>query len=265
MSIRLASTQLLAPGILLSQYAGHGVRGDAIPSTGTHGPAPLYAWLTLPADAANEYRWAVTTPPAVGDLVIFEDGSYSYTPPPATVDLLESFDFDAWENGSLLGSATYTITIGSTGVTLSVADAAHGHSADNITLAASGSTSLTVADAAHGHTVDGLTLTAASVLAIQEALHAHAADAITLDAASGPVLLLADGLHAHTADGLTLTVQAWLVVAEARHVHRADNVALTFVGPIVLSAPPSGHGSAMTRRTTSAGRSRPAQLNSRTR
>jgi hypothetical protein len=115
MSLRADTTQLLSGCLVASLYPGHGVLGDDIPPTGAHGAAPLYAWLSLPADAANEYRWAVTTPPSVGDLVIFEDGSYSYTPPPATVDLLESFDFDAWENGTLLGSATYTITIGSPG------------------------------------------------------------------------------------------------------------------------------------------------------
>ncbi len=154
---------------------------------------------------------------------------------------------------------------GSSNVTLSVADATHGHAVDNITLSASGVTALTVADAAHGHTVDGLTLTAGSVLAIQEALHAHAADNLTLDASGAPTLQVIDGLHAHTADGVALTVVAWLTVSDARHVHRADNLALTFVGPTVLSAPPSGHGPAMSARTTSAGRSRPAQLNSRTR
>ena len=59
------SSSLVSGAWLSSEFRGHGVRGDAIPPTGAHGPAPLYAWLSLPADAANEYRWAITTPPAI--------------------------------------------------------------------------------------------------------------------------------------------------------------------------------------------------------
>ena len=59
------SSSLISGAWLSSEFRGHGVRGDAIPPTGAHGPAPLYAWLTLPADAANEYRWAITTPPVI--------------------------------------------------------------------------------------------------------------------------------------------------------------------------------------------------------
>lgn len=176
--------------------------------------------------------------------------------------------------------------------TLAVADALHDHAADNVVLGVAGATNLTVADATHSHTVDGLTLTAASVLAIQDALHAHAADNITLDASGAIPLLVAEALHAHTSDGVALTVDAWLVVADALHGHAAENVQLDDGGGtatvltvadalhahwadklslsplypvVVLSASPIGHGPAMGRRTASAGRRRPSQLNSRTR
>lgn len=115
MSIRLASAQLVTPGILLSAYASHGVRGDAVPSTGTHGNSPLFNDLALPADAAKEYRWSIVTPPAVGTLTPYEDGSYSYTPPGGTVNLAVTYTYRLWQDGVDLGTATESIVIGAGG------------------------------------------------------------------------------------------------------------------------------------------------------
>lgn len=106
------STELISGGWLSSAYAGHGVRGDAVPATGTHGAPPLYASLSLPADAANEYRWGIVTPPTVGTLVVGEDGAEDYTPPPGTTDLTVTYVWRLWENGVDLGTATRTIIFG---------------------------------------------------------------------------------------------------------------------------------------------------------
>lgn len=112
MSIRLDSAQLLSPGILLSEYPGHGVRGADVPSGGAHGPSPLFNDLALPGDADREYRWQVVTPPSVGALQVFENGAYEYTPPGGTTDLTVSFVYRLWQDGVDIGTATETIVIG---------------------------------------------------------------------------------------------------------------------------------------------------------
>ena len=120
MSCRVDTAPLIASSCVVSLYAGHGVRGDAVPSTGAHGPSPIYNDLTLPADAAKEYRWAVVTPPATGALTIYEDGSFDFAAPG---DGTYSFVYRLWEDGADLGTATVTLTIGVTGAVLSGATA----------------------------------------------------------------------------------------------------------------------------------------------
>ncbi len=146
---------------------------------------------------------------------------------------------------------------------LTVQDALHGHTADNLTLP--GSTALTVADATHAHaaesptlpvhlcytdaalpatwstityrvkaTLDGAsseydesnTLTAAA-LVVQDATHAHATDSATLVAHAE--LIVADALHAMLADEIAIIIQAELVVADALHALVSDSATLTFV------------------------------------
>jgi len=72
------TAELVPSGWLSSLYAGHGVRGDAVPSSGTDGPSALYPCLSLPADAAVEVRGYITRWPALGTLEIAEDGSFVY-------------------------------------------------------------------------------------------------------------------------------------------------------------------------------------------
>lgn len=125
-----------------------------------------------------------------------------------------------------------------TSAALFVADAAHAHTSDALTLSASGATALTVADAAHAHTADGLVLSSSALLTIQAALHTHASDLVTLSTSGAPALLISDQLHAHTADGVALTVSAWLVVGNAMHAHSSANVVLAEGGAdVALDAP----------------------------
>ena len=112
MSCRVDTAPLIASSCVVSLYAGHGVRGDAVPSTGTHGPSPVYNDLVLPADAAKEYRWAITAPPASGTLTVYEDCSYSYAPPGGTTDLTVTYTYRLWQDGLDMGTAVETIVIG---------------------------------------------------------------------------------------------------------------------------------------------------------
>ena len=110
---------------------------------------------------------------------------------------------------------------------LSVNDAAHGHAADNVTLAATTGTSLAIADATHGHVADGVALTTQWLLAIADATHGHTSDNVTLDTSNATWLTAQDAAHGHAADNAALSLSTWLAIVEAAHGHTADTPTLT--------------------------------------
>lgn len=89
-------------------FGGLGVRGDGVPSDGVDGPSPIYAGLSLPAEAANEFRIVLLTTPTVGDLFIYEDTSFSFTGP----DGVHTWTYAAYKDGVLYGTGTVTLVIG---------------------------------------------------------------------------------------------------------------------------------------------------------
>lgn len=112
---------------------------------------------------------------------------------------------------------------GGGGVTLTLSDSTHGHTADAVVL--STSSLLAVQDALHAHAADNVVLTAQSSLAVDEALHSHATDNLALTSATA--LVIAEAASAHLADSPVLTVASVLAVAEAVHGHIADNIGLS--------------------------------------
>lgn len=101
-----------------------------------------------------------------------------------------------------------------------------------------GDTELVVADAAHGHTADNLSLIEQEVIAVADALHGHSADTIGL--LQQNVLVVADALHDHAADNIVLNLTTPLVVADATHVHTADSLGL--IQQNVLAVADAAHG-----------------------
>lgn len=145
-------------------------------------------------------------------------------------------DNDTTVDATLVGSKTwyqygFEIAVAAAGATdLVIADALHGHAADNIVLTQAHQ--LAISDTAHGHTADSLTITQLHQLVIQEALHAHAADNLSIT--QSHILVVADALHGHTADNLTLNLSTDLLIADSAHAHVADNIALTQAHVLVI-------------------------------
>lgn len=123
------------------------------------------------------------------------------------------------------------------GITLTIDDATHGHTADGVSL--SQQHQLAVQDASHAHAVDNLALTQQHQLAVADAAHAHAADNLTLS--TEITLSIADALHAHAVDNITLVQQHVLVVADATHGHSADNVVLETGTNLAVADATHGH------------------------
>lgn len=119
MSIRVDSAPLIASSLVVSRYAGHGVRGDQIPTTGEHGGSFLQDSANLPADDAVEFRFEIQTGPTGGAsfTALNEDGSFALSVPG---DGTYTWTFQVWADGVSQGVATATVTVGATGVTVTV-------------------------------------------------------------------------------------------------------------------------------------------------
>lgn len=110
-----AANSVHGAGVWLhASFGGQGVRGDAVPTTGLNGPPLLYPGLSLPAEAADEFRASVLTIPAalVGLVTFGEDSSLevSEAAPAGT-------HIGTWrghKNGAVYGPdpSTYTIVVG---------------------------------------------------------------------------------------------------------------------------------------------------------
>lgn len=87
-----------------------GVKGQLIPSIGTNGPAYTYNDLTLPDDNDKEIRGFILTFPEDGNLVAYEDTSFSFT---SANDGTYYFQYQLYEDGLAIGEpATVTLQVG---------------------------------------------------------------------------------------------------------------------------------------------------------
>lgn len=231
----------------VKQYAGFGIRGADIPTTGDSGGSPVLNDGIL---STSEYYWEVETPPSSGTVTIYPDMTFEHSGASdgtwPWVYRLYWVDADG-TNGN--ATATVTDVFGTAAIVLAIADATHGHSADgiglttqwllsvaeaahahaadNLGLSTTGSASLSVADSAHAHSAETLALATQQLLAIADALHAHVADNGVLDTSNAVWLTVQESLHNHAADSLGLSLQTWLAVADAVQAHYADAMALS--------------------------------------
>lgn len=82
MSLRVDTSSLIA-GAVVCGNRGLGVTGAVIratTATGTHGAGWLYDDWDDSGDDAKEFRLLIETPPADGELFVYEDGSFYWTP-----------------------------------------------------------------------------------------------------------------------------------------------------------------------------------------
>lgn len=108
---------LLSSGWLSSAYAGHGILGAAIPTTGDSGGSPA---LNDGISPASEYRWELVSPPATGTVHLYEDMTFDYTD---TANGFNTFTYRLYELGSDQGTATVLVQIGPSHTTITATPA----------------------------------------------------------------------------------------------------------------------------------------------
>jgi len=248
-------------GVILARFSGVNTSSpsDATATTGTAGyppgsTSPTLSAITTSTDGAfvlaayvlnlSGSTYTITAPSGMTEIDASEDG---------TVNLEASYVSQATAGSSGDKTATVESAAGWAGilwaiepaasgaVQLTVADATHGHTVDNVALTQHNT--LAVADAAQGHTVDGnLVLTQHNVLAIQDASQGHTADNLDLTAyPPGVTLTVQDATHGHTADNVDLTQHNVLAVQDAAHAHTADG-SLALVQHNILTVADATHG-----------------------
>lgn len=109
-SVRIDSSSPI-PGAVAIGARGMGISGSAIASTGTHGPAPLYASLD-PGDDNNEYQMLVGAIPSSLHLTISDiDGSVLAT---ADADGVYVVPIEIIQNSASVGSSSMLFEFGTT-------------------------------------------------------------------------------------------------------------------------------------------------------
>lgn len=230
MSFRTASSPLLSGAFAVSPYAGLGVLGADIPASGDHGPSPLLNDGILPA---SEYAWELVTPPSAGALTLHPDGSFVWNAT-GVADGIYTFTYRLYEDGVDAGTGTVYLSVGTSSVSLTVADLNHGHAIDAavLSLPAGGSVDLAVGDLSHAHAIDAVTLaaTGSTTLVVGDLSHAHGLDTVILDAPLPGVanLAVADLLHGHSLDMAVLGFYGSvdLAIDDLGHGHQIDTVML---------------------------------------
>lgn len=98
------------PGDHHSGDRGLGYAGATIPSDGTHGPGLLYPGLSLPAENDDEFRLVFASIPAGLTLETADEDSSIVAIADAPGVYVGTYD--AYKNGVLYGSSTWTLNFG---------------------------------------------------------------------------------------------------------------------------------------------------------
>lgn len=230
--MRWRSTQAQAGTWISSSYPGIGVPAAQIPSTGTSGPAFLFADIAANGFAASdELRLELLTRPAAGKLLLNQDSSGSFTEAPAGTYPVQ---YRGIRNGQPYGDFTISLIIGdeppptkvgTISVTAAAAVALSGGKVAAAVVAMQASTALSLAHIKQA--VSSLSVPAAATITVFGANTAAAqradqvADIRSSNAPSRYVTKLSGG-------AMTELIQFWQASSAAIHIsYSYDNQALS--------------------------------------
>lgn len=109
MSHVVSSSAPITSSHTVKQYAGFGILGADIPTTGDNGGSPV---LNDGINSAKEYHWRVETPPSAGVLTIYPDLTFEWDGS-GVPDGSYPWVYRLFEDGVSVGTATVSQTVGS--------------------------------------------------------------------------------------------------------------------------------------------------------
>ena len=110
MTFLVAATSPIAGKFVVKKYAGFGILGADIPTTGDNGGSPV---LNDGINSAKEYHWRVETPPSAGVLTIYPDLTFEWDGS-GVPDGSYPWVYRLFEDGVSAGTATVSQTVGIT-------------------------------------------------------------------------------------------------------------------------------------------------------
>ncbi len=110
MSHVVSSSAPIASAHTVKQYAGFGILGADIPTTGDNGGSPV---LNDSINPTGEYHWRAETPPSAGVLTIYPDLTFEWDGT-GVPDGSYPWVYRLFEDGVSVGTATVSQTVGIT-------------------------------------------------------------------------------------------------------------------------------------------------------
>lgn len=108
MSHIVSSSAPISGAHTVKQYAGFGILGSAIPTTGDSGGSPV---ANDGVNANAEYHWRVETPPSAGALTIYPDLSFGFDATGLS-NAAYTWVYRLYEDGVSVGTAMVTLVVG---------------------------------------------------------------------------------------------------------------------------------------------------------
>ena len=110
MTFLVAASSPIAGKFVVKKYAGWGILGANIPTTGDNGGSPV---LNDSINPTSEYHWRVETPPSAGVLTIYPDLTFEWDGT-GVPDGSYPWVYRLFEDGVSVGTATVSQTVGIT-------------------------------------------------------------------------------------------------------------------------------------------------------
>lgn len=114
MSHLVAMTAPQSAAHTVKRYAGFGILGSDIPTTGDNGGSPV---LNDGIVSTSEYHWRLETAPSSGTITFYEDLTFEFS---GAANGIHSATYRLWEDGVDQGTATITLQVGQSHTTISV-------------------------------------------------------------------------------------------------------------------------------------------------
>jgi hypothetical protein len=213
-----STTTVLGGGVVMGLI---GIRDDTAtmtrPTNGIDDSGGLVTWNGNYVEAPATHHSTITGDDGAADL-----GYRLVTTGAVSVTLRMTGTISAAETGAALWVAQ------GVEVNLTVANASHGHSAENAVLTQEHN--LTVASGSHAHSAASPALTQVHEVAAQPASHAHVAETPALTQLHD--LVTQDAAHSHAAESVTVIQAHELVVQGASHDHSSSTPTVAVIHTI---------------------------------
>lgn len=200
----------------IKKYAGFGIRGADIPTTGDNGGSPVLNDGILPG---SEYYWRVETPPGSGTLTIFPDLSFELD---GAADGDWTWQYRLFEDGTDEGVATVSVHVGGHDVTIA--------SSQQVNQASPASVRQThlisVSDSQQGNQSSAAAIQQTHKVGAADSQQSNAASAASVSQSSTTFISAANSIQINQADAAAIRQTHLLSFANSQQGNQASSIGI---------------------------------------